>query len=293
MSARSLCAWLCCPLLIVAAGAAADPPPKDNSRPATRAAADEAEHLFTGRTEAAATVDIRARVTGYLDKVSFKEGADVKQGDLLFEIDPRPYQAALAQADAALALAEAHVKRADSEFKRLKALLAQSAVSREEYDRAVSDVDEAKAGAVLAKASRDVANLNLSFTKITAPVAGRIGRRFVDPGNVVKADETTLTTIVGKDPMYVYFDVDEDTYLNLRRAVRDGKIKAGKLEELPVAVRLSGEEGFPHKGKLDFVDNRLDPAKGTIRMRAVLPNADGLLVPGLFAKARLTTKDAK
>src|SRR5262249_36742118 len=155
------------------------------------------------------------------------------------------------------------------------------------------DIDEAKALVAVARANREVASLNLGFTKVAAPAAGRVGRRFVDPGNVVKADETTLTTIVGKDPMYVYFDVDERTYLDLRRAIRDSKVKAAKVEELPVAVGLANEDGYPHKGKIDFVNNRVDPDKGTIRLRAVLPNADGLLVPGLFARVRLTTKEAK
>jgi RND family efflux transporter MFP subunit len=279
MSARSCRAWLSCSLLFVAAGATAGE------------VADHAD--FTGRTEAAVTVEVRARVTGYLVKVAFKDGAEVKQGDLLFEIDPRPYQAELDRANAALAAAEAHLKRADTELKRAKALIERSAMSKEDYDKVVGDVDEARAQVAVARASREVANLNLDFTKVTAPVSGRVGRRLVDSGNVVRADGTMLTTIVGKDPMYVYFDVDERTYLDLRRALRDGKVKAAKLEDLPVAVQLANEEGFPHQGKLDFVDNRADPTKGTIRMRAVLPNADGLLVPGLFAQVRLTTADKK
>jgi RND family efflux transporter MFP subunit len=277
MSARFVCAWLSCALLIVAA-CPAGPPARD--------AADHAD--FTGRTEAAVTVELRARVTGYLDKVSFKDGAEVKPGDVLFEIDPRPYQAELARADAGLAAAEARLKRAETDLNRAKALLGKAAIGRDEFDKINGDFEEARAGIALAKANREVATLNLSFTKVTAPVAGRVGRRFVDPGNIVKADETTLTTIVGKEPMYVYFDMDERQYLNLRKAMRDGKVK-GAGEELPVAVGLSNEEGFPHKGKLDFVDNRVDPTKGTIRMRAVLPNADGMLVPGLFARVRLTT----
>jgi RND family efflux transporter MFP subunit len=285
MSARFLWACLSCSFLIVAASPAgtaagrADAPPE---------AAD-----FTGRTEAPVTVDVRARVTGYLAKAAFKEGAEVKQGDALFEIDPRPYQAEVARTDAALAAAEAHVKRAEIDFKRAKALLDRSAISREEYDKLAGDLDEAKALVVVAKASRDIASLNLSFTKVAAPIAGRVGRRLVDPGNIVKADETTVTTIVGDDPMYVYFDMDERTYLSLRQAMRDGKIKVAKMDDLPVAVGLANEDGFLHKGKIDFVDNRVDAAKGTIRVRVVLPNADGLLVPGLFARVRLTMPDKK
>jgi RND family efflux transporter MFP subunit len=282
-------------LAIVATGAVADPadppPAVKAAQPAARETAGHAD--FAGRTESAVTVEVRARVTGYLDRVSFKEGDEVKKGDVLFEIDPRPYQAELARADAGLAAAEVRVKRAEADLKRAKALLDRSAISREEYDKLAGDVEEAKALVAVARATREVASLNLSFTKVAAPVAGRVGRRSVDPGNIVKADDTILTTIVGKGPMYVYFDVDERTYLNLRRAMRDGKIKAAKEEELPVAVGLANEGDFPHRGKIDFVDNRVDPNKGTIRMRAVLPNTDGLLVPGLFARVRLTTTDKK
>jgi RND family efflux transporter MFP subunit len=269
----------------VSAEAADVPPEVKVSRPVVRQVTDFDE--FNGRTEAALRVDLRARVTGYLDKVSFKEGAEVKQGDVLFEIDPRPYLAEVDRAEARLALSVARLKRAEAEVKRAKALLAVRAITQEEFDKLVADQAEAEAGVAVAKADREAARVNLGFTKVTAPIAGRIGRRFADPGNLVKADETVLAAIVSADPMHVYFDVDERTVLRVRRAVREGKVKSLEVAAIPVAVRLADEEGFPRQGQIDFIDNHLDAEKGTLRARAVLANSDGLLLPGLFVRARL------
>jgi RND family efflux transporter MFP subunit len=274
----------------VPAGPADDAPPQVQvSRPVSQDVTDHQD--YTGRTDAARTVALRARVTGYLAKVAFKEGSDVKEGDLLFEIDPRPYQAELAKAEANLALAETELKRAETDFERVKSQFGKGSISREDYDKVVGDRDEAAAAVNAAKAVREVARLNLSFTKVSAPVGGRIGRRLVDPGNMVKADDTILATIVSKDPMYAYFDLDERTVLELRQAIAGGKIKAAKLDELPVAVGLANKEGFPLPGKIDFVNNSVDPNTGTLRVRAVLPNADGLLMPCLFVRVRLATSD--
>ena len=156
------------------------------------------------------------------------------------------------------------------------------------YDKAVGDRDEAEAAVNAAKAGRDFASLNLSFTKVSAPVAGRIGRRLIDLGNIVKADETALATIVSKEPLYVYFDLDERTVLQVRQAIARGKIKATKLDELPVAIGLADKEGFPLPAKIDFVNNSVDPNTGCLRARAVLPNAGGLLLPGMFVRVRMT-----
>jgi RND family efflux transporter MFP subunit len=276
MHTRPFRMWLSCSALAILSGTTclAAPPPK---APVAKVATGHED--FTGRTEAAATVELRARVTGYLDRVLFKDGAAVKKDEVLFEIDPRPYRAELDRADAALTQAQARRKRAEAEFKRADTLFRNRTMTREEYDKVSADYAEAQAGLRLAEATRDVARLHLDFTKVTAPVSGRIGRRLLDPGNLVKADDTALATLVRPDSLYVYFDVDERTALRLRQ----GKLKAG----LPVAVGLAGEQGFPHRGTVDFVDNRVDAKTGTLRVRAVLANAEGLLMPGLFARVRL------
>jgi membrane fusion protein, multidrug efflux system len=243
---------------------------------------------FTGRTDAVFSVEVRARVTGYLERVYFEDGTEVKEGDLLFEIDPRPYQADLMRAKATVTQTESHLKRLDSDHRRATNLFNRGAISREEFDRVEGDYAEAAASVDIAKANRDLSELNLAFTKVTAPISGRISRRMVDPGNLVKADETALTTIVSLDPMYVYFDVDERTLLRLRRLLREGKIKSREEGEVAVLVGLSDEEGFPHKGTVNFSDNRVDPNTGTLRVRAVISNPKPrVLSPGLFVRVRL------
>src|SRR5690349_19584580 len=175
--------------------------------PVTKEVTDFEE--FTGRTEASQSIDIRARVTGYLNKVAFKEGTNVKEGDLLFEIDPRSYQAEYDRTEANLRQSEAHLARLERDFQRAARLLPQGAIGQEEYDRAASDRDEAAAAVKLAKAQRTTAELNLKWTQVKAPITGRISRQNIDPGNLVKADDTVLTTLVALDPIFVYYDVDE------------------------------------------------------------------------------------
>jgi RND family efflux transporter MFP subunit len=293
MNFRSARVLLSCAFVAVAGSAAvvpagaADPPPQVGVvHPVARTVTDF--EIFTGRTEAASRVELRARVTGYLDKVSFKEGAEVKQGDVLFEIDPRPYQAQLDQAQGQVLLNETSLKLAKATYERDQALAKQGAVTQQQLDQDKAAVDEALARIKAAQLSLETYKLNLSFCKVAAPISGRIGRRLVDPGNLVKADETVLATIVSRDPMFVYFDVDERTVLHMQRAVRDGKIKAARELVVPVAIGLVDEQGFPHEGRIDFLDNHVDPAAGTLRLRAVLANTDGLLVPGLAARVRLT-----
>jgi RND family efflux transporter MFP subunit len=264
-----------------AKGPAARVPEVPVVRPVVRDVTDY--EVFTGRLEAPTRVDVRARVTGYLLRATFQEGAEVKQGDALFEIDARPYRAALDQAEAALAQAEARLKLADAHLKRAAALHAQKAVSQGELDQADAERAEAEARIQLARANRTVARLNLNFTRVHAPISGRIGRRLVDPGNLVRADETPLAVLVSLEPIHVYFHVDERTLLHLLRSRRD----AGRDEKLPVAVALAGEEGFPRQGVMDFADNRVDPDTGTLQARAVLANKDLLLSPGMFARVRL------
>jgi RND family efflux transporter MFP subunit len=254
------------------------------SRPLSREVFDYED--FTGRTEAVESVEIRARVTGMLTKVLFQAGSLVKQGDLLFEIDPRPYQAELDKVEAEVRRAEARLKHQAEEVERAKKLLENKTLSREEFSRALAGREDAEGALRVARAGRDLAKLNLMFTRITAPITGRIGRPSLSPGNLVKADDTALTTIVSMNPMYVYFDIYERTLLRLRRTAREGKAKG---EGTPVQLGLTDEEGFPRQGKIDFVDNRLNPATGTLHLRAVFPNADGFLLPGLFARVRLAT----
>jgi RND family efflux transporter MFP subunit len=252
------------------------PPPEVRvSLPVVREVTDYED--FTGRTDAKLTVEVRARVTGYLSKINFKDGCEVKEGDVLFEIDPGPYQADFDRALANLVLAEAHQKRLDSDYQRATSLLPRNAISREEFDKIAGDRAEAAASTGVAKAARDLAELNLKYTRVIAPIAGRISRRMMDPGNMVKADETTLTTIVSQDPMYAYFDVDERTLLRTHHIGVGGKVLMG----------LSCEDCFPHEGTIDFVDNRVDSSTGTLRVRGVFANPKRELSPGLFVRIRM------
>jgi RND family efflux transporter MFP subunit len=236
----------------------------------------------TGRTEAFKNVDVRARVTGYLDRWDFKPGKKVSKGDILFEIDPRSYLADLARAEATLAQAEAHLTRLNADHQRAMTAYAARATSREDLDKITGDRAEAAAAVGIAKASRDLAKLNVDFTKVTAPLDGIVSRNMVDPGNMVKADETILTTIVTQDPMFAYFDIDERNALRLSR-----KLLQGEMKYPPVQMGLADEEPeFPHQGTIDFIDNRLDTNTGTRHMRCSFPNTDGLLTPGLFVRIR-------
>ncbi len=242
---------------------------------------------FTGRTEPTEMVEIRARVTGYLDKAYFKEGATVKEGELLFEIDPRTYAAELARAEAALKQAKAHLDKLNRDYDRAMNLLPRQAISREEADKIIGDRTEAIELVGVAQANRDLTRLNLGFTRITAPISGRISRRYIDPGNLVKADDTPLTSIVSMDKMYVYFDIDERTLLKLRRLVYEGKIESLTSSAMRVQVGLADEEGFSFSGVVNFTDNHVDPSTGTLRVRATVDNPQGLLSPGMFMRVRL------
>jgi multidrug efflux system membrane fusion protein len=289
MSSRCLCLLFTICLLIPATKIPADDKPAaplkvEVSQPVSREVADYED--FTGRTAAAESVALRARVSGTLDKVLFQAGATVKKGDLLFQIDPRPFQAELDKADAEVVRHEARLKRAVTDLDRAKRLLDGKTISREELDKSQGEVVEAEAAVRTARAGRELARLNLELTKVVAPIGGHIGRPLLTPGNLVRADTTDLTTIVSTDPMYFYFDIDERTALRLHRAVLEGKLK---VVGAPVQMGLADEKAFPHRGTIDFVDNQLDPATRVLRLRAVLPNANGVLIPGLFARVRLTT----
>jgi RND family efflux transporter MFP subunit len=267
------------------AGPPPEPPEVLVSLPIVREVTDYAD--FPGRTEAVNAIEVRARVTGYLDKVNFKEGSDVKQGDLLFEIDPRPYQAELNRAEANVVQAQARFSRLEADYQRAQGLLPGQRISREEFDRIAGDRAEANAAIAVAKASRDLASLNLSYTKVEAPISGRISRRYIDPGNLVKADDTVLTSIVSLDPIYAYFDLDERSTLRAQRLIREGKVKWSPDADLPVFLGLADEEGFPQRGTINFADNRVDPDTGTWRLRGLFANPDHTLSPGLFVRMHL------
>src|SRR5256886_989630 len=264
------------------------PIPVTVSHPVERQVTDYAD--FTGRTAAVDSVEVRARVWGYLDKVNFKEGALVEKGDVLFEIDPLTYRAALNQAEGNVASLEARVLRLDADLARARQLVGTKAMSREEYVKIVGDRGEAVASRAALKATVDRAKLHLGYAKVIAPVAGRTSRYVVTVGNLIQAGDqgggTLLTTIVSVDPMYVYFDVDEHTALRVRQMIREGKAKSARDGELPVWLGLANEEGFPHRGTINFVENQINPKTGTLRLRGVFSNQDEALAPGHFGRVR-------
>jgi RND family efflux transporter MFP subunit len=259
------------------------------SRPVERDVTDYAD--FTGRTAAVDSVEVRARVSGYLDKMNFKEGALVKKDDKLFEIDPRPYRADLDRARGTVAQFDARVRRLERDYQRVKNLLARGAVGQQEYDRYEGDYREAAANLDVAQANRDLAALNVEYASITAPVSGRVSQYVVTVGNLIQSGDqnsgTLLTTIVSVDPMYAYFDVDERTVLRVRQLIREGKARSDRETEWPVSLGLATEERFPHQGTIDFEDNQVNPKTGTLRVRGVFPNKDEALSPGFFARVRV------
>jgi len=271
------------------AGEAGDAPPAPPPAPqvttavvATHELSDWAE--FTGRLEAVENVAVRPRVGGYVETVAFTEGTRVAPGDLLFQIDARPFAAEVDRLTAERDRARAEVALARSYRDRAERLLAQNATSREEFEQVDSDAAVAAARLAAADAALDAAELNLSFTRVTAPIAGRVSRAVVTAGNLVDG-ATVLTTVVSDSPVYAYFDIDEQTYLeHLPRGHADER-----GPDSIVHVGLINEEGYPHDARLDFVDNEVDSDHGTIRARAVLDNADGRFTPGLFVRVRLVS----
>ncbi|MEQ0827498.1 efflux RND transporter periplasmic adaptor subunit [Enterobacter dykesii] len=244
---------------------------------------------FNGRIEAVESVQLRPRVSGYIDKVNYTDGQEVKKGEVLFTIDDRTYRAALEQAQANLARAKTQASLAQSEANRTDKLVNTNVVSREEWEQRRSAATQAQADIRAAQAAVDAAQLNLDFTKVTAPIDGRASRALITCGNLVTAGDTAsvLTTLVSQKTVYVYFDVDESTYLHYQNLARSGQGASSNHTALPVEIGLTGEEGYPHQGKVDFLDNQLTPSTGTIRMRALLDNAQRQFTPGLFARVRL------
>ena len=236
---------------------------------------------FTGRVEAPETVALRPRVSGYIDAVAFEEGELVEAGDLLFQIDPRPYKARARAAQAELDQARSQLQLAEGEAGRARRLLESRAISQEEYDQRRAALLNARASVQQAEAALQSAALELRYTRVTAPVAGRAGRALVTKGNLASADQTLLTTLVSVDPLYVYFDSNEDSAIDSGQSLEPGKTE-------PVRIGLVGEHGFPHQGALDFIDNRLNPNTGTLQYRAVLDNPNGAFKPGQFARVEMS-----
>jgi RND family efflux transporter MFP subunit len=253
---------------------------------------------YEGRIAAVQTEEVRARVRGHLDKVNFQDGQIVKEGDLLFEIDPRPYQAGVDAAEAKKAAADASLELANKEHARTQSLVRTGAASREELDVWIGKQGVAKAERLKALADVEQAKLDLGFTKIAAKTNGKTSRTQVTVGNLVNAGggETLLTTITSVDPMYVYFDVDERALLRYKQHFRKGPGEGGaepsvKDLKIPVYVGLEGEAGYPHKGVIDFADNRVNPSTGTIQVRGVLPNTKRILDSGMRARVRIPVSD--
>jgi RND family efflux transporter MFP subunit len=245
---------------------------------------------FTGRLEAVNTVAVRPRVSGYVAAVRFDEGAIVSRGDLLFVIDPRPFQAEVDRLRAELLRARATIQRATSELQRAERLKAENAISHEELDRRSAFAQESAAQAAAVEATLRAAELNLEFTRVTAPISGRVGRAIVTEGNLVSTgpgEATLLTTVVSLDPIYASFDADEETFLRYGELARAGKRASARQSGLPIQMALAGDEAFPREGKMDFLDNQMDPTTGTIGARAIFRNTDLSLTPGLFIRLRL------
>lgn len=286
-------AMMCLAGIILASGCSremtAPPPPETTvAQVISRRITDWDE--FTGRFQAVESVEVRPRASGYIDQVLFREGQLVKKDEVLFVIDRRPYQADYDRARAGLALANSQYELAKLEAERVQKLKDSGAVSREELDQRVSLLNQQEAGVTAAKAALDSAGLMLSFTKVTAPIDGRVSRAEVTRGNLVTGGNTggtLLTTIVSLDPIYVYFEGDENAYLRYTALARQGERQSSRDVRNPVRVGLADEQGFPHEGRMDFVDNQLNVTTGTIRGRAVLDNREGRFTPGLFARIQL------
>jgi membrane fusion protein, multidrug efflux system len=282
--------------------ASTEPPAVPVSKPVVREVTEFVD--FTGRTDAVQAVDVRARVTGFLVDIPFKEGAEVKKGDLLFEIDPRPYHAQLDQAESQVELNDASLKLARTTLARDQTISKSvpGGVSQQQLDQDLAAVEEAEARLKASRASTKVYRLNVDFTKVVSPIDGQVSRYYYTLGNLVNQDQTLLTTVVSLDTMYAYFDMDEPTLLRIRsginRALTQGAVRPPTKEEtsvligMPVLMGLQGEEGYPHKGKINFVNNQVNPTTGSISVRGIFenprpPGGARMLSPGMYARIRL------
>lgn len=269
--------------------AAPPPPPVTVAKPVKQEIVDMDEYV--GRFIAVNMVEVRARVSGYLEKVYFKDGAIVREGDLLFSIDKRPFQNALDQAKGTLAQAQANLAFTESDLVRAQKLVGDKTISEQAFEQRTQAKRTAAAVVASSEAAVRQAELDLQFTELRAPITGRIGDRRVSPGNLVtggtSGNTTLLATIVSIDPIHFEFTADEGAFLRYERLSHDGKDQSSRYKLTPVTLKLLDEKEFKHKGTIDFIDNVIDQSSGTIRGRAVLPNADGFLTPGMFARMRI------
>src|SRR5580704_1029535 len=261
------------------------PPPVTIAKPVQK---DIVEwDVYTGRTDAVESVNITPRVSGYIDNITFKAGDLVNKGDLLFVIDPRPYQATLDQVSAQLRQAEANQQLQEANFARQDRLRQTGVIAKEDFDTALSNKNQAAARVLAAQASVESAQLNLTFTQVTSPIRGRISRELVTVGNLVQADTTLLTNIVSVDPIYAYFNVDERSVLKYERQVREGKMTDARSGGVPIYLQLETDPGFPHQGSIDFINNQFNSSTGTLQVRGLFPNADRVLISGAFVRIRV------
>jgi RND family efflux transporter MFP subunit len=289
---RALAAILSLAILVVSPGCGdkntfvPPPPPKVTvSQPVTQPVTDYLE--FTGNTQAINTVQLKARVEGYLEKVFFKDGDRVQKGQLLCLIQQNTYEAKLKQAEAEILAQKAKLFHAKTEYARYTKLVAQKAAAQTDVDNWLYQRDAAQAAVMSAEAQRDLARLNLSYTKVTSPFVGRIGRRLKDPGNLVGAGEATLLADVDQiDPLYVYFTINERDLLDVTKDTKES-VDAVIRKDIPLYLGLANEEGYPHTGYLDFASISLNATTGTLTLRGVFPNPKGMMLPGLFAKLRV------
>lgn len=274
---------------------AAPPPPEVTISKVIEQDVTDSE-VFTGRTESVEMVEVRSRVNGYLTEIHFTDGQEVDEGEALFQVDSRPFQANLEYAEGQKAQWEATAARAAADVERYEKLVPTGAATPQDLDKANADLGEAKAAIKSAQATIDLARLDLEFAAITAPIAGQISRALITKGNLVRANLDLLTTVVSMDPIYVYFDVSERDLLRFRERARSAAssqdAQPGIREvKMPIQLGLAGEKGFPHDGVLDFAENRVDANTGTISVRARLDNSKRIFKPGLFARVRVPTSD--
>ena len=273
-----------------AKGKAAPPPPVVTvSQPVVRELVEWDE--YTARFDAIEQVEVRARVSGYLTSVAFKDGQNVRKGELLYEIDPRPFERAVDQARAELAQAKTKTDNAMLDVERGRPLMERKVLSEKNFDDRANVLRDAQAAIKVAEAKVATAELDLAFTRITSPIDGRISRALVTAGNWVSAgaaaNATLLTTIVSQDPVYIYFDVSESNFLKYKRLAERGEKAGAAIAGGIVEIAMADEKSFPHQGRLDFIDNRVDQGTATVRARAVVDNKAGLFSPGMFARARI------